>query len=124
MEHGSYSIDLKQGCIVVRLIGAFNCEGMALYIDAMKAAIQQIQSSKLSIVINHLEFEGAGPEALELINQYNSWLDCHYIVNKAFVGTQAMYQYIAENKMTTGLNQCMQFFDSEEGAINWLLSES
>ena len=122
MEHGKFTIEIEQDYIVIRLIGAFNFEGMTKYVEAIKKAIAQINSTTLNLIINQLEFEGAGPDAINLIDNYNEWLNCHYIVNKAFVGTQGMYQYIAEHKMVNISKQRFKFFDDETQAISWIMS--
>jgi len=73
IEHGETFCEVNGNIIIMRTIGAFNEYGAQNYTNAIKFAVDSLQGSSFSIMVNNLAFLGGTPEAYQELENYNAW---------------------------------------------------
>jgi len=123
MVHGTFEITIDGSLIICKIIGAFNAEGAKRYVEAVKKQITARQSKPFKMLIDHLHFEGATPEAYEIANAYNEWLSTTNIVAKAVVSHSEVINQIELIYTPSKTTQNIQYFQTYEPAMSWLESQ-
>lgn len=117
---GKYSIEIQGSLIYTKLSESFNHEGISLWINEMKEAINSLNGHSFIMLVDELSATGATPEALELANNYNQWLNSQALKAKAVVYSSTIYREIDISKLTARKDQNIAFFDNMSDAKTWL----
>jgi hypothetical protein len=117
---GKYSIEIQGSLIYTKLSESFNHEGISLWINEMKEAINSLNGHSFIMLVDELSATGATPEALELANHYNKWLNSQALKAKAVVYSSKIYREIDISKLTARKEQNIAFFDNISDAKIWL----
>jgi hypothetical protein len=123
IEHGEVTIEIIDNIILVRSVGAFNEYGAKKYTEGIKAAINGLSSKKFfSILTNNLKFLGATPEAYQVLEAYNLWLNTQNLIAKAMVITSSTTLDVINMFSPSRSLQQNENFDNEAEALAWLKS--
>lgn len=121
--HGRFFIEVNGNHIYTELHESFNDVGVQHWIDDMKQAIKQMAGKPFTILVNETAATGATPEALELANEYNEWLNQQALIAKAVVYSEEVFKQIDISNLPARKQQNIQFFDDTQMADNWLTEE-
>ncbi|MCV2884875.1 hypothetical protein OE749_09220 [Aestuariibacter sp. AA17] len=121
--HGDFSVVIQDDIIEVQLIGMFNHEGTEQYVNKVKAAVAKFDGRPFSMLIDDLKMEGGTPEAYEILNRYNTWLNNQNLVAKALIIDSEVKKFIILDRTPALKNQNARFFKSRSKAIAWLRDE-
>lgn len=123
IEHGKYSVTVNENIIIVTLIGSFNEHGTKICIDLIKDKIAAFHGKRFSILMNNLDFLGGTPEAYEVSNQYNGWLNQQNFIAKAIVTTSIPNLAIDHARVPEKKSQNIAVFDNQPDAMAWLTKQ-
>ena len=125
ISHGNSTVDLIDGVIYITLKGAFNKQGTEVWINKLKNIVEGLEGKPFSLLLNHLETEGATPEAFKVANEYNKWLDEQNLVAKAIVSSSILaaidLSHIEEKNRES---QNFKYFKILPEAIKWLETQN
>jgi hypothetical protein len=85
LTHGESFISFDGDIITVKANGAFNREGVIEAFEKLRLLIENHHFKKFKILFDYLECHGGTPEAFEVINQSNIWLNNQNMIAKAVV---------------------------------------
>lgn len=120
IEHGESTIVAKENIIHITLKGAFNEYGA---IDVSKKTMEIIRNfnqKRFMLLVNLLNLDGATPEAFNISNEFNEWLNSQNMVAKAIVITSQVIKAIDQQWVPSKVVQNIEYFDSENDALIWL----
>lgn len=117
---GKFSIEIQSNLIHTRLSKSFNKDDISLWISEMKKTINSLQGEPFFMLVDELLATGATPEALELANEYNHWLNKQALKAKAVVYSSSIYREIDKILLTAREAQNIAFFDNVSEAQKWL----
>jgi hypothetical protein len=121
--HGDVEILIDDHIIIVRLSGMFNELGVKKFTDAIKEFVSNLNGDSFAVLINDLKLDGGTPEAYAELEDYNQWLNTQKLLAKAMVIDSATNKHII-NALSPSLSaQNIEYFLTEDAAINWLKSE-
>jgi hypothetical protein len=119
-SHGDYHLILNQYIIEVTLVGAFNDLGVKAWTEAVKNTIKLFDGKPFAILMDLTQAQGATPEAFEVANQYNEWLNTQNMIAKAVVFGNRILQEIEQVMVKAKQKQKIKnFFDVNEARL-WL----
>lgn len=120
MEHGNYTVTVNQSIIHLTISGAFNETGCLRFIEAMKSTITSFGSAEFAILFDITELEGGTPEAYQVLNEYNTWLNQQAMIAKAMV-IHSRVQISIVNTLSPARKQqnIHSFFDRADAEV-WL----
>jgi len=124
IEHGENTIIAKENIIHITLKGAFNEYGA---IDVSKKTMEIIRNfnqKRFMLLVNLLNLDGATPEAFNISNEFNEWLNSQNMVAKAIVITSQVIKAIDQQWVPSKVVQNVEYFDSEDDALRWLKNSS
>ncbi len=123
LAHGNSIVELKNSIIFVELEGAFNEQGVSLWINEIKATINKLKGERFAILMDLRKALGGTPESFELSNQYNSWLNGQNMVAKALLYGSSVFEDMDTTLVPSKKIQNIQVFDDSEEAKLWLERE-
>ena len=119
-QHGEFSVRLEGNMLLCSLKSNINRETAVAYSDAVKLAIRQVDGP-FFMLIETSEFTGATPEAFEIAEQLNSWInDTERLAAKAVVGMQPTLSMISRSRELAIAAQNLRYFDDFASALDWL----
>ncbi len=120
ISHGVYRLVKKGYIIEVALSGAFNEFGAIDWTEAVKEAIASYHGKPFAILMDLTQAQGATPEAFEVGERYNEWLNTQNLVAKAVVYGSHVLKDIELNIVKAKKKQHLKNFDDIEQARAWL----
>ncbi len=121
LAHGISSVELKDGRIYITLKCSFNEYGMQDWFKKLKAIVKQLKGKSFSILINHLEADGATPEAFQVANEYNLWLCEQNLTAKAIVTSTVLEEIdLSQIDKENRKRQNYKYFNTNTSALKWL----
>ncbi|WP_426415210.1 hypothetical protein [Aestuariirhabdus sp. LZHN29] len=114
--HGQYSVTSKDAIIVLRLVGSFNEYSVQGIFDDVKAAVASLGCDAFAILIDARDYGGATPEALEVGNRYNIWLNENGLVAKAMILDASLVAEISHQNMEAVREQNVRKFSQQDAA--------
>ncbi len=121
--HGEREVFMQDRIITARFIGMFNEHGVKRITDEIRDCIYQLSGEPFAILVDDLKLEGGTPEAYVVLEEYNQWLNTQNLVAKAMVLTSKAHKAIIDKLSPSRLEQNIQYFVSEDSALDWLRSE-
>lgn len=119
-EHGSFEVRQENNILFCKLSGSFNEHGIQGYINTIKQCFIDSNGTPLGMLIDNLAFEGGTPEAYQVFEQYNQWLNHQPIVAKAFIVNSVITKEIMLKQSPALKKQNIEFFKQEGEAFRWL----
>jgi hypothetical protein len=120
IEHGDNTIILKENIIHITLKGSFNEYGAEKVSQKTSAIIKSLNQSKFLIFVDLLNLDGATPDAFNISNKFNGWLNGQNMVAKAIVITSQVIKSIDQQWVPSKAVQNIEYFDNEDDALVWL----
>ncbi|MCW3171554.1 hypothetical protein [Shewanella subflava] len=120
IEHGEFSISLEGSIIKTKLMGSFNEFGAKRYTEAVIEVVKQLEGKPFAILVNNLELFGGTPEAYQVLEEYNKWVNQQHMLAKAFVFNAAILATIMKNMSPSMKADNIQMFKTLEDAESWL----
>lgn len=117
---GESEIRCEGEIITVTLVGSFNGQGAKLWTETLKAAIDEFNGKRFSIVMNNKRKSGHTPKAFEISEQFNDWLCKQNMVAKAVVKPSSIAVKIDIRYIPSLKRQNIKFFDEEHEAVEWI----
>lgn len=122
--HGDNSIELIDNTIFITLKGSFNEYGTLIWIEKLKTIVNHLKGKPFYILINHIEAEGATPEAFQVANEYNSWLCEQNLTAKAIVTSSVLAEIdLAQIDKKNRKHQNYKYFTTVSCALEWLKTQ-
>lgn len=122
VEHGEVTIEVRGNIIIARTVGAFNEYGAQKFTQGIRSAVDDMQGDSFLILINNLEFLGGTPEAYQVLETYNVWLNQQKLIAKAMVITSNITLDVIDKLSPSRASQQTKRFDNEADAVIWLKS--
>ncbi len=123
ISHGIYKITQHGNTIEVVLSGAFNEFGAIDWTEAVKNIITTYQGKPFAILMDLTQAQGATPEAFDIGERYNEWLNTQNLVAKAVVYGSKVLKDIELSIAKAKKKQHIKNFDDIEQARIWLQSQ-
>jgi hypothetical protein len=121
LPHGNSLVELIDDTIFITLKGSFNEYGVKVWFKELKAIVKQLNGKPFTMLINHLEADGATPEAFEVANEYNSWLCKQNLTAKAIVTSEILASIdFAQIDKANRKSQNFEYFTTVSDALTWL----
>lgn len=121
--HGIIDIDIDGDIIIARYIGLFNVDGMERELTKLRQAVESIAPAPFAILVDNLSVEGGTPEAYEVLELFNQWLNTQPLVAKATVSESSVKLKIVDERVPSRQLQNQRSFSTLESARRWLQSE-
>lgn len=71
--HGEYKITVYKHCIVVKISGQWNYEGVIKYIEDVKKEILKISDEPWGFMVDFLDWELFTPDTEDPVNDFQIW---------------------------------------------------
>ncbi|ENC6660018.1 MULTISPECIES: hypothetical protein [Aeromonas] len=123
LRHGESSVDTNGFSIITTVSGAFNKEGALVWANAMKRAIERFAGRPFCILIDMQKQVGSTPEAIEVYNTFNTWLNEQPLIAKAYVIASPVLHSITVARLPAVSGQNTRTFLCQEHAQKWLAEE-
>lgn len=120
IEHGESTIIAKDNIIHITLKGAFNEYGAIGVSKTTMEIIRNFNQKRFMLLVNLLSLDGATPEAFNISNEFNEWLNSQNMVAKAIVITSQAIKAIDQQWVPSKVVQNVEYFYSEDDALRWL----
>lgn len=120
IQHGEVSIILKDNIIVATLIGAFNKKGAVEYTEGVKNLVKKLNDNKYAILVDNSSMEGGTPEAYQVLENYNQWLNKTNLVAKAMVVKTTITADLIQTLSPSVKLQTTKTFHDKTLAFKWL----
>ncbi len=119
-RHGDVQISIEGNIIIATLTGAFNKEGAIKYTEEVKSIIKPLKGEKYAILVDNFNMEGGTPEAYQVLEEYNQWLNKTNIVAKAIVVKTLVTTELIKSWSPSIKLQNTESFQEKELALKWL----
>ena len=121
--HGDNQVSIQDNIISMTLRGACNEYDFQDIGPKVEQAVEQCHGKKFCILVNHLEFLGATPEAYLEFQALNQWLNTQQMQAKAIVIKSFSTLGTIKSRVPALNDQNIQVFDVEGQAITWLQNQ-
>lgn len=124
-QHGNCTISLDQSIVFITLVGSFNEDGIAPCIEKAKELIGTLEGKPFCTLLDLREYGGSTPEAFEIQNDYNAWLNSQNLIAKAVVMETELIVKIARSQEDSLKEQegITKDFDNLVDAHVWLCTK-
>lgn len=123
--HGEYTIEVRGQCIVVKVYGSWNVEGIAAFSSELKAKALALTSQPWAILTDLTEWELGIPGTEELVDHLQKWCAENnqkyeaIVVNGSQLKKFQMERYLKE---FSDAEIEHRYFNSFDEAYDWLSS--
>ena len=118
--HGDLEMKLDRNIISVKLIGPFNEAGVENWTQKLQAQIISFSGRQFFVLMNNADYEGFTPEAFQVANDFNLWLNDQAMVVKAVVQPSVLAKEMNIKNIPALAGQRIEYFDNKHDAISWL----
>ena len=122
LEHGSYSISKEDDIIRYDVSGSFNGRGAKAWSEAVKSEIESLNGRPFKVLVSHLQLEGGTPEAYDIADAFNQWLNKQNMLAKAIVSQSPIVEQIERRNVSAKQHQNICYFSTLDEAVTWLRS--
>lgn len=121
MEHGKYSVTLKNDIITIVLVGMFNEMATKTVNGLIKEQVNTLGNKAFKILLDCSEYEGSTREAHQLSNEFLEWLNQQNCIARATVFSLKLYHDIVKNEQPALFGQKnRREFNNVDAANAWL----
>ena len=118
--HGDFEVSFIENILVVKLIGSFNEFGAIELTAAIKERINSLQGLTFCMLVDDIEFHGFTPEAYQVVEENNKWLNKQSLTAKAFLMRSHVQEELDDYFVPSKKEQNVKVFCELETAIQWL----
>ena len=111
VEHGEHIVNIQGNIIYTKVIGSFNELGVKSYTDPVISVVKKLERKRFAILVDNTELEGATPEAYQLLESYNLWLNQQNMIAKALVFNIAIMATITKRMTDEELLEMFEFIN-------------
>jgi len=122
LDHGEFSIQVKENLITLSLIGEFNEYSTRAYAAEIKSLVESFQGAPFLILVNNLNLVGATPEAYTESNKHNEWLYTTSMIGKATVYPNTFLADVDASRVSSKKYLNCRNFTNISKAKAWLCS--
>lgn len=121
-QHGEVKICCENNIISATLIGSFNEEGAIKYTEGIKNIVKNLEGQKYAILVDNSNMEGGTPEAYQVLEKYNQWLNNTNLVAKAMIVKTLITTELIKTLSPSINLQATKTFKNKKVALKWLQS--
>lgn len=122
--HGDFEVSFIESILVVKLIGSFNEFGAIELTAAIKEKVKNLQGLAFCMLVDDIELNGFTPEAYQVVEENNKWLNKQSLTAKAFLMRSHAQEVLDDHFVPSKKEQNVKVFRELETAIQWLKSQS
>ncbi|NMP31312.1 hypothetical protein HII17_07040 [Thalassotalea sp. M1531] len=119
-QHGCVHIECQGNIIIATLTGAFNDLGANTYAQGVEKVVESFHENKYAILVDNTKLEGGTPEAYQIVEQHNQWLNSTSLVAKAFVVRSEVTTNLIKSLSPSVNQQTTKSFNEKSEAMKWL----
>jgi len=119
-QHGEVSFTLQDNIIIATLVGSFNEFGAEKYTEGLKGYINDFAQESFAILVDNSLMDGGTPEAYQVLEKYNQWLNTTSMVAKAIVVQSLVTNELIEFLSPSIKHQTVKCFNEKAPALKWL----
>lgn len=119
-RHGDVQIILKNNIIVATLVGSFNENGAINYTEKVKDLVKILNGKEYAILVDNSNMEGGTPEAYQVLEEYNQWLNQTNLVAKAMIVKTLITTDLIKSLSPSINLQTVRSFHDKKSAMKWL----
>ena len=121
-QHGEVQICYENRIISATLVGSFNEEGAIEYTEGIKNIVKGLEGQKYAILVDNSNMEGGTPEAYQVLEKYNQWLNNTNLVAKAIIVKTLITTELINTLSPSIKLQTTKTFKNKKLALKWLQS--
>jgi hypothetical protein len=119
-QHGEVSFTLQGNIIIATLVGSFNEVGAQKYTEGLKDYINGLGKEAFAILVDNSLMNGGTPEAYQVLEKYNQWLNTINMIAKAIVVQNSVTNDLIEFLSPSIKLQTVKSFNEKSAALVWL----
>lgn len=120
LRHGDTHFSIKGKIIIATLTGAYNKNGAIQYTEGIKSIVKSFKGERYAILVDNTDMEGGTPEAYQVLEEYNQWLNNTNLVAKAIVSNTTITTDIIKSLSPSINLQKNMHFEDKETAMTWV----
>ena len=120
LRHGDTHFSIKGKIIIATLSGAYNKNGAIQYTEGIKSIVKSFNGERYAILVDNTDMEGGTPEAYQVLEEYNQWLNNTNLVAKAIVSNTTVTTDIIKSLSPSINLQKNMHFEDKETAMTWV----
>jgi hypothetical protein len=121
--HGDFNVSFIENILVVKLIGSFNEFGAIELTAVIKEKIKSLQGLAFFMLVDDIELHGFTPEAYQVVEDSNKWLNEQRLIAKAFLTQSLVQEKLGNYFVPSKKEQNVEVFCELETALEWLKSQ-
>ena len=118
-QHGEVSFALQGNIIIATLVGSFNELGAEQYTEGLKSYINEFSQDPFAILVDNSLMDGGTPEAYQVLEKYNQWLNTTNMIAKAIVVQNSVTNELIEFLSPSIKFQTVKCFIEKVNAMEW-----
>jgi hypothetical protein len=118
--HGDIDFKLDKNIVCVTLIGPFNGAGVVEWTQKLQQIIIGFEGKPFFVLMNNTDYEGFTPEAFQIADDFNFWLNDQTMVVKAIIQPSLLAKEMNIKNIPALAGQRIEYFDNKHDAISWL----
>lgn len=122
--HGDYEVTFIDNILIIKLIGSFNEYGAKELTEVIKERVESFQGKAFCMLVDDIKFHGFTPEAYQVVEESNKWLNMKNLIAKAFLIKNAVQQELDNYFVPAKKEQNVKVFYELETAMKWLKKQS
>lgn len=122
--HGDFEVSFIGNILLVKLIGSFNEFGAMELTTVIKQKVKSLQGLAFCMLVDDIELHGFTPEAYQVVEEYNKWLNKQSLAAKAFLTQSLVQEELHDYFVPSKKEQNVKAFCELKTAIQWLKSQS
>ena len=120
IPHGKHSIDFINETLVVTLTGTFNDLAVERWTNEVKEIVSTYSGKPFKMLMDLSSTSGGTPEAFDVANRYNQWLNTQNLIAKAIIYSCKMNEAIEQKYVWAKEIQNIKTFNNRREAFDWL----
>ncbi len=121
-QHGEVDIIVEGNIIIATLVGSFNEIGAIQYTEGIKNIVNTFERKRYAILVDNSNMEGGTPQAYQVLEKYNQWLNKTNLVAKAMIVKTSVTTELINSLSPSIKQQTTQSFNDKKLAKKWLKS--
>lgn len=122
--HGKFDVTFDNDILTVKLKGGFNEYGTRELTNLIQSKIESLNGQKFYMLVDDRELEGFTPEAYQVIEKNNHWLNQQSLIAKAFLMKHLIQESLDDHFIPSKKGQNNKAFTDFNSAIAWLKMQS
>lgn len=121
--HGDFEVTFDNTILTVKLSGSFNEFGTLKLTECIKSNLESLNGQKFHMLVDDRELDGFTPEAYQVIEENNQWLDTQNLIEKAFIMKSLVQESLDDHFVPSKKGQNTKAFADKTSVIAWLKNQ-